>query len=312
MRARVKRKQRNRRILIISVFAVIVAVVILAAYTLENLNTGATSSPLDGTPIPSSLQQQLLHVATTYYGPSVSSLMSKIVPTNQTVWTTSPAKPIFVYIGAEFCPYCGFQRWPLTLALMRFGNLTGLAYEQSSASDFYHTATFTYLNIAYSSNYIVFEHYEAEDTNGNALQTVPSNYTSLWSQYDGGSEDFPMIIVNNQYEIPTAFYLPGNTSSNIPFNGDNWTQIANQLGTGTTISNEITASANALTAVICKVDGDLPAKVCGNSAISSLSPSLDAFHPGSMPAVSDLAYGGHLGQQSSPMQLLLYRKGSES
>src|SRR5256885_14415418 len=35
-------------------------------------------------------------------------------------------KPEGFYYGAEFCPYCAAQRWPLVIALSRFGTFAGL------------------------------------------------------------------------------------------------------------------------------------------------------------------------------------------
>src|SRR5699024_3771651 len=44
-------------------------------------------------------------------------------------------KPVVLYMGAEFCPFCASLRWPLVLALLRFGDFEGLRYMRSSGTD---------------------------------------------------------------------------------------------------------------------------------------------------------------------------------
>jgi len=43
-----------------------------------------------------------------------------------------------VYIGAEYCPYCAVERWPLIVALNRFGTLTNLGLPGQPATAFIH------------------------------------------------------------------------------------------------------------------------------------------------------------------------------
>jgi hypothetical protein len=31
-----------------------------------------------------------------------------------------------LYIGAEYCPYCAAERWPLVMALSKFGTFSNL------------------------------------------------------------------------------------------------------------------------------------------------------------------------------------------
>src|SRR5574342_1244952 len=39
---------------------------------------------------------------------------------------TSDGKPLVVYLGAEYCPFCAAQRWGLVVALPRFGTFDNL------------------------------------------------------------------------------------------------------------------------------------------------------------------------------------------
>ena len=46
-------------------------------------------------------------------------------------------KPEIFYYGAEYCPYCAAERWPIIIALSRFGTFSGLTTTTSSSTDVY-------------------------------------------------------------------------------------------------------------------------------------------------------------------------------
>ncbi len=56
---------------------------------------------------------------------------------------TYNGKPTFVYIGAQGCPFCAGMRWPIVIALSRFGNFSKLFYDRSATSDA-NVPTFTF------------------------------------------------------------------------------------------------------------------------------------------------------------------------
>ena len=87
-----------------------------------------------------------------------------------TTLTDSTGKPLIVYVGAEYCPYCAAERWSLTMALARFGSFNGLQTTLSSSTDvFPNTNTFTFLNATYSSSSIAFQPSEIENRAQQAL-----------------------------------------------------------------------------------------------------------------------------------------------
>ena len=45
-------------------------------------------------------------------------------------------KPEVLYVGAEYCPFCAAERWPLMIALSRFGTFSGVGLTHSSISKF--------------------------------------------------------------------------------------------------------------------------------------------------------------------------------
>jgi hypothetical protein len=99
---------------------------------------------------------------------------------------------------------------------------------------------------------------------------VPSNYTGVFRQF-GAS--YPFVDVGNKYVISGSFYFPDLIT------GKNWTQVAQLLSSKGMVYRQMTASANAITAAICKVTSSSPDSVCGSSGISGLTASLAAYNP---------------------------------
>lgn len=79
-------------------------------------------------------------------------------------------KPKVLYVGAEFCPYCAAERWPVTVALSRFGTFSNLGTTHSAAADVYpNTASLSFHGSSYTSKYLAFTGVETttnEEVNG--------------------------------------------------------------------------------------------------------------------------------------------------
>ncbi len=190
---------------------------------------------------------------------------------------TSDGKPEVLYIGAEYCPFCGAERWVMIMALSRFGTFSGLKTIHSSSTDAYpNTPTWTFYGSTFTSKYISFVPVE-ETTNereGNSsntsvayvtLQTPTTAEQNLQTEYDPGdpSEDvgssIPFIDVGNKYvEV-------GNQPSYGPqdLQGKNWDEVAAALSQPTsTIAKAADGSANYLTAMICSITKNQPSTAC--------------------------------------------------
>jgi hypothetical protein len=68
---------------------------------------------------------------------------------------TLAGKPQILYIGAEFCPVCGAERWALVVALSQFGTFTNLQQTTSAARDG-HIPTVSFYGSSYASPYVTF------------------------------------------------------------------------------------------------------------------------------------------------------------
>jgi len=178
-------------------------------------------------------------------------------------------KPQVLYLGAEYCPFCAVQRWPLIQALSRFGHFMGLQTTRSAADDVHpNTATFTFHGATYMSDYIAFtarELYTNERVGGSyrPLDKARPEEAALLQHY-GGS--FPLLDLGGRFVQVGASY-----DANL-LRGLEWEQIAGALGDSKSpLAQSIDGSANVLTAAICTLTGQQPAAVCDTPAVRAAS-----------------------------------------
>lgn len=254
-----------RRVIYLSLIVAVVLVVAIGLYF-----STSSKSPLDtqiGQPVPAEVYSALERAAAQPYGASDSSTLSRIQPYQGTPFSQG-GKPVVVYIGADFCPYCAIERWPLIIALMRFGNFSGLEYTASSSNDNpANIPTFTFVRSSYTSQYLVFQGYETADRTGQQTQTVPDNYSSVVNEFGGG---IPFINFDNRYvlrgaTVPIDFFFQDPPNNRNP---KNWTQVLNDLDSNSQAGVAIKRAANAITAYICKINGGQPSNICAAFPIS--------------------------------------------
>jgi len=178
-------------------------------------------------------------------------------------------RPEVFYYGAEYCPYCGAQRWPVIVALSRFGTFSGLTTTSSSSTDIYpNTPTFTFHNSAYTSQYIEFASVETTDRNQQPLESPTPAQQALVSKYDT-SGSIPFVDIGNRYVSSGAMYLPD------ILGGMSWQAVADAvLQPASTQAKAILGSANLITAAICALTADQPAPVCSDPAIQAIEKKL--------------------------------------
>jgi hypothetical protein len=186
-----------------------------------------------------------------------------------TVLTGPGGRPEVFYYGAEYCPYCAAQRWPIIVALSRFGTFSGLTTTSSSSTDVYpNTPTFTFHKASYASQYIEFASVETTDRNQQQLESPTQAQAALVTKYDT-SGSIPFIDIGNRYAISGAMYLPDILS------GMSWQAVADAvLQPGSPQAKAILGSANVITAAICSLTADKPAAVCSDPAIQAIEKKL--------------------------------------
>jgi hypothetical protein len=177
--------------------------------------------------------------------------------------------PEVFYLGAEYCPYCAAERWPMIIALSRFGAFSGLRTTSSSSSDIYpNTPTFTFHGATYTSQYLDFVSVETTDRDRNPLESPTSAQQALVSAYDT-SGSIPFVDFGNRYAFDGAMYLPDVLS------GMSWQAVATSLATPSSAqAKAILGSANLITAALCRLSADRPAAVCSSSTIQAIEKTI--------------------------------------
>jgi thiol-disulfide isomerase/thioredoxin len=285
--AATRARVRNRVLLaagsIVAVAAVVVALVVLkpgaATGTAPAASEGPTGAALRGlvsevTSVPASV------LDTVGAGDVPGGALTRISGPP----LTADGKPEVLYIGADFCPFCAAERWPMIVALSRFGTFSGLTTIHSSSTDEYpDTPTFTFYGSTYRSKYVSFVPVE-ETTNyrqGNSsspdvpyvtLQTPTAAEQALINTYDPGSDGNPIPFIDIGGKYIEISNLPPYGPQDL--SGKTWDQIAAALrDPSSAIARGADASANYLVAGICELTGNQPATAC-TSAVRALEPRL--------------------------------------
>jgi len=276
----------------------LIAVIIVAFFVISRLQSpGSASGP--------ALASSQVFNAVTKVDPNVLAAVGKggvqnplkAVNGSPPILKGPTGKPEFLYMGAEYCPYCAAERWAVVVALSRFGTFSKLYQTTSSSTDVYpNTPTFTfypgrYGGSFYSSSYIDFVPVEIEDGQQNPLQTPTTDQQNLLNKYDvpplssvaGG---IPFIDIGNRYIVSSASYSPQDLANL------QWQNIANDLAdSNSAVSKDILGTANYLTAGICMMTQQQPGSVCSTPVIQSIEQSLGkAVGPGG----PQIAVSGHL------------------
>jgi Domain of unknown function (DUF929) len=195
---------------------------------------------------------------------------------------TQDGKPLVLYVGAEYCPYCATERWGVAVALSRFGTFKNLGQTTSSPSDIYpstaslsfHGATFTSSTVAFTgkeiqSNQAVNGSYATLDKLTTAEQKTFSTYDAPPYVSSDSKGAIPFIDIGGKYMVSGASFSPQ------ALQGKTHAQIAAALADPTSpIAKGVDGTANMVTAAICQSTSQLPAAVCQASGVQAATAKL--------------------------------------
>jgi hypothetical protein len=207
---------------------------------------------------------------------------------------TSGDKPEILVVGAEYCPFCAAERWPLVVSLARFGRFTVLHNATSATqSVFPGISTFSFAGARYSSAYVTFTGVELYSdqigADGTFIQiaTLTPAQSALVARYGGpggtttgGTALF--VDIAGRMVTSTAAFSPALLA------GQSQAQIAGEVAkpspttdpsSATTTEvpptgQAVLAAANQLTAGICIATGQRPVAVCRSKGVRSADQSL--------------------------------------
>ncbi len=183
---------------------------------------------------------------------------------------TNNSKPSVVYIGAEYCPYCATERWPMVVALSRFGTFSNLGVTNSASGDVYpNTQTFSFHGASYTSKYIDFRGVETQSNvqSGSsyaALDSLTAAEQKILSTYDAT----PYVASSSAGSIPFIdfggkYLISGSTYDPAVLKGKTADQIASALtDTTSPISKGVMGASNTIVAAICSLTNNQPSDVC--------------------------------------------------
>jgi thiol-disulfide isomerase/thioredoxin len=275
------RRAENRRRGLIAGGSVVLVIAIVVAF----IAIHATKSPAKAGPTAASGTQQAASVvsevtsvpAATLDAVGTGTVYPKAIQTikGSPALLTQGGKPVVIYVGAQYCPYCAAERWALTAALSRFGTFSGLSLIHSSSTDVDpSTPTLTFYKSAYTSPYVVFEPREVETVTKAPLQKMTALDTQVMGKYDvppyvpSASYDgsFPFVDFANKYVIDGASYDPA------VLKGLTWQQVGAALkNPDSTVAKSVDGATNLITAAICKATGGKPGSVCTSAGVTKAS-----------------------------------------
>jgi hypothetical protein len=269
---------------------IILAIVLLGALVIVRDNASPTSSTVESFSAASSSLVSTLDVPSSAYDAvGVNSPANPVTPLHATVsaplWRDAAdegaARPVLFFYGAEFAPYAAAQRWPVALALARFGTFNQLGLMQSTmTSAFPDLSTFTFWHVGYKSRWIALqsvERYSSLDPTGArylALQTPDARQAAAVTAYGPNANSFALTDVANKY------VLSGSAFSPTVLEGMTQDQIAGDLANpDSPLAQAVLAAANEITASICAVDGHKPGSVCESRGVLAADAALKITPP---------------------------------
>jgi hypothetical protein len=259
------------------ILAIILVAALIVVRNYVNQSNG-TSDVETITPAPTSMVTAITHVPT-----SIASEVGVTSPSNPTtspsatgnasLWQSTSngvARPVVFFYGAEFAPYAAAERWPLIVALSRFGTFGPLGLMQSSSSvAFSGTASFTFWHAPYSSGWVdlqTVERYSSLNPTGAgymSLQIPTRRQAASVAIYDTSTTTFPLLDVANHYVLVGSSFSPS------VLNGLSQSQIATDLtAPASPVAQAILSAANEITAAICTVTSQRPATACAAHGVA--------------------------------------------
>jgi hypothetical protein len=284
-RAAKQKADRRRNVLVtggtVAVILIVVGVIVIVGIVTNHPKSGTAASSA-----PTSVTKAIADVPTSAFDAvslATSGFSSPPKALSGQPALTSGGKAEVLYMGAEYCPYCAAERWPLAVALSRFGSFSGLKETTSSPSDVYpSTPTLSFHGATYASNYINFTSVEMESNQVSGksyapLETPTADEAKLLDSLDVSSDGktqggIPFIDYGNKFaQVDGANYTPQLLA------GMTQDQVAAAIAQPTSkVGAAILGTANVISSYICQIDGAKPASVCTSTGVATATAILAA------------------------------------
>ncbi len=192
------------------------------------------------------------------------SVSDPLRPTSLDLLRGPSGKPLVIYAGTEYCPYCASERWSLIVALSRFGTFHGLTLTRSSSTDvFPDTPTFSFRGSNYASEVIELSAVEMADRAGGPLDSPTPVLQASYVRSDPQGS-IPYVSIADRYVAVGSGFPPD------VLRARSWSDIATQLSDPAgPVARAVLGNANWITAAICRTIGNASA-VCTTPAVRAL------------------------------------------
>jgi hypothetical protein len=284
MRAAEAAAARRRRVLLASGSVAVVLVVVLALVVAKAAGVGDSAPSASGDDVSTTASAGVVRDVT---GVPASVLDRIGVGTAETAPAkidapalTADGKPRVLYVGAEFCPYCAAERWPVVVALSRFGTWSHLGATHSASEDVYpDTQTLSFHGASFTSDHVSFTGVETTTNERQGGSYAPLDSLDAADQkivdtynrppYTQSEGSIPFIDIGGRYVASGAIYSPK------VLEGKSRAEIAAALHDPTSpVAKAVNGSANVLTAAICEATGGQPADVCTSTGVTTAADAL--------------------------------------
>lgn len=268
----------SRKAIVIALSAAALVIAIVVALVVVKLSAGGGSNKT--TLASSDVMYAVTHIPQATFdkvGIGTTSGPAQVFPPEKTTTPktlTLGGKPLVVYEGADFCPYCAAERWPLVIALSKFGTFKNLATTTSSSTDVYpNTSTFSFYHSTYSSPYLDFQGVEEQTNTGVPLQKPTPFQQKLYNAYERvpyipkpTAQGIPFVDFGNRYVIVGVSYSPQmlRSSSNDPLSMG--TIAGSLLDPSLGPAQSADAAANYMIGALCNLTKGVPTSVCSTAA----------------------------------------------
>ncbi|HET6875606.1 MAG TPA: DUF929 family protein, partial [Acidimicrobiales bacterium] len=273
------RQAAQRRNQLLALLAVVVVVAVVAVVVIIGVSSsGSSGKPRQAAPAAAVGTMQGVSTAT------LADAAAKIKTQDLNYATiakggdlTKDGKPEILYIGAEFCPVCAAERWPMTIALMKFGTFSNLQQTHSAKADG-DAGTWSYYGATYTSKYISFNPQElyTNEPSGNyykPLEKITPANQQVWTANEGSSLAFPFIDLGGKEVLQSAQFNP-----QIVYYKSFDTTLSSIGSNDNTIGAYVDASAAVFTKYICGLTNNQPGDVC--TAVSKVAAPITQSNSG--------------------------------
>jgi len=182
---------------------------------------------------------------------------------------TERGKPVVMYIGADFCPYCATARWTLEIALAKFGTLADGPAVSSSPSDVYpNTASLGLHGSHYTSSYFSWEAADGVGSGFPSRANMTQQELSTYKTYDQApytsyAGSIPFIDIDNRYLVL------GSNASIGPLQGLSAAEITKDLREPSSrVARAMDGAADYAIAALCSIAGNSSAAICSSHFVA--------------------------------------------